>query len=405
MSKFVELNKLVCGDDGVYRSVEQNRKAIFNYSDGEEIEARLFSILSGAQDLSSSSPELQTHISDWPSEYHLSQTRANLLRPFNFSGVKRVLELGCGCGAISRYLGELEGVEVDSIEGSSARAGLAALRCRDLDNVTISVANFNDAIVPENYYDLILFVGVTEYAGRFSNQPTDQQALQDLLAMAKRASSADGVTLIAIENRLGLKYMLGANEDHYAVRFVGLDNYIDSSGIRTYSKAEWGAEIAQAGYSSQRYVYPFPDYKVPTVMVAESAQPSATIKALEGLNSRDYSAPFDLGESEHRVWQGLLEAGNLADHANSFLLLLSDSEKVLSETCDFDLRAYQMPRFEYLSDARHSSADKSIDALKSKLARLQQHTNNLEQKVALMRSSQGWRLLNMIRRFFGKKTL
>ena len=39
------------------------------------------------------------------------------VRPFRMDGVTRVLELGCGCGAISRYLGEQPGVEVDAVEG------------------------------------------------------------------------------------------------------------------------------------------------------------------------------------------------------------------------------------------------------------------------------------------------
>jgi len=213
MTDFVQLNQFTRNADGVFHAAGADLD--FAYSDGENIEATLYQILRDAKDLSSASAELQAQIIDWPTEYHLSQTRANLLRPLNLSGVTRVLELGCGCGSISRYLGEIDGVQVDSVEGSAKRAALAALRCRDLENVRVSVANFNDVEIPSDYYDLVLFVGVTEYAGRFSERATDQQALQDLLALARKATSKSGVTLIAIENRLGLKYMLGANEDHY----------------------------------------------------------------------------------------------------------------------------------------------------------------------------------------------
>jgi len=398
MSNFAELNGLVQGPDGVFCSSSDRSK--FDYSDGEEIETSLFNILSNASDLSSSSAELQSNIVDWPTEYHLSETRANLLRPFNLSGVRRVLELGCGCGSISRYLGEIEGVELDSVEGSAARAGLAALRCRDLDNVSISVANFNQAKIPENYYDLVLFVGVTEYAGRFSDSETDQQALQDLLALAKKATNHDGVTLIGIENRLGLKYMLGANEDHYGLRYVGLDNYVNSTGIRTYSKPEWEREIALANFASCDFVYPFPDYKVPTVMITENANHQAVVGALEGVKSRDYREPFDLGESEHRAWQGLLEAGNFADHANSFLIVLSDSHKSVKRLCEFDLSVYHRPELAYLAA---SDQPTNKQRLRSQIENLQLHTNNLEQKIEFMKRSKGWRLLSVIRRLLGKE--
>ena len=245
MSQIAERNGLQLSSAGVFQAPGETPE--FNYSDGQSVEVRLRDILSSAEDLSSDSDELQAAIEDWPTEYHLSQSRANLVRALDLSGVKRVLELGCGCGSITRYIGEQAGIEVDAVEGSPIRAALAKLRCRDLDSVTIHAGNFNQLDFPNDYYDLVLFVGVTEYAGRFSDQASDEDALQELLGLAQKATTANGVTLVAIENRLGMKYLLGANEDHYGVRFVGLDHYQDSSGIRTYSYDEWHTQIARAG--------------------------------------------------------------------------------------------------------------------------------------------------------------
>ncbi|MCL1894361.1 MAG: protein N-lysine methyltransferase family protein, partial [Holophagaceae bacterium] len=65
-----------------------------------ENEDRLLSILKSAGDISANSRELQFYQTDWPSIYHLSSLRGNLLRPFlgHFSSGKSVLELGAGCG-------------------------------------------------------------------------------------------------------------------------------------------------------------------------------------------------------------------------------------------------------------------------------------------------------------------
>lgn len=404
MSDFIQLNQFTKNAEGVFHAADADFD--FAYSDGENIEAKLFQILRDAKDLSSASTELQAQINDWPTEYHLSPTRANLLRPLKLSGVTRVLELGCGCGSISRYLGEIDGVQVDSVEGSAKRAALAALRCRDLDNVRVSVANFNAMEIPSDYYDLILFVGVTEYAGRFSERGTDQEALQDLLALARKATTNNGVTLIAIENRLGLKYMLGANEDHYGLRFIGLDNYTDSTGIRTYSRAEWQEQIDLAGFSAYKFVYPFPDYKVPTVLASDEADTPAVINALEGLKSRDYIESFDLGESEHRIWQGLLESGNFADHSNSFLILLADNAKILPQVCDFDVAKFQQPKLNYdVASNRERTMHKRAQAQRAQIKRLQSHAQSLEKRIDLMSNSLGWRVVNLARRILGKKEL
>jgi hypothetical protein len=77
----------------------------FTYSDGGAAERYLEGVLASATDLGSSSVELASHIRDWPSEYHLSPKRAQLLRGLAFDPGSRVLEIGAGCGAITRFLG------------------------------------------------------------------------------------------------------------------------------------------------------------------------------------------------------------------------------------------------------------------------------------------------------------
>ena len=330
--KLIQLNQFTRGENRVYFDASKG-EVDFAYSDGQEIEHRLREILKNAQDLSHTSYELKAHIVDWPTEYHLSPVRSNLIRALNLTGVKRVLELGCGCGSITRYLGDFKHedgstLEVDSIEGSPVRAELAALRCRDLPNVDVSTANFNDIEFPQDYYDLVLYVGVAEYAGRFSNRETDEEALQDLLALAKRSSTTDGVVMVAIENRTGFKYVEGANEDHYAKPYIGVHNYAQPAGIRTYTKKEWQSQMEVAGFSATEFIYPFPDYKVPTIFLGESYvdENPFSHNHLEGCRSRDYIKDFHYASKEALFWESTAASKTMGDYANSFMLLMGTSE-------------------------------------------------------------------------------
>ena len=103
------------------------RHAGIAYSDGDALEKGLLATLGQCRDISSSSEQLRGHIRDWPSEYHFSPVRHNLLRPFAIGSATRVLELGCGCGAMTRYLGE-RAASVVAVEGSALRAAIAAER-------------------------------------------------------------------------------------------------------------------------------------------------------------------------------------------------------------------------------------------------------------------------------------
>uniref|UniRef100_UPI0013D6EEFD class I SAM-dependent methyltransferase n=1 Tax=Pseudomonas viridiflava TaxID=33069 RepID=UPI0013D6EEFD len=125
---------------------------------------------------------------------------------------KSVLEIGAGCGAISRYLGEA-GAEVLALEGSPRRAAIAASRTRDLDNVTVLSERFDDFNIDQQF-DVITLVGVLEYASMFS---ADADPAYGMLNRVRKLLKPDGHLFIAIENQLGLKYFAGAPEDHLGI--------------------------------------------------------------------------------------------------------------------------------------------------------------------------------------------
>ena len=183
--------------------------AQFAYSDGDEAEDYLLEVIERAADCSCGSDELARAIRDWPSEYHLSPGRQNLFRALSFQSSQRVLEVGSGGGAMTRYLGE-QGCSVTALEGSRRRARITAARCRGLDNVEVVCDDFArfSAAMP---FDVVTLIGVLEYAPVFFSGPAPARAC---LRRAADALREDGTLVVAIENRFGLKYFNGACEDH-----------------------------------------------------------------------------------------------------------------------------------------------------------------------------------------------
>lgn len=306
----------------------------FDYSDGEEIEQYLQRVLSTTHDRSVQSAALQGAIRDFATRYHLSNQRGNLLTLFDLNAKHRVLEIGCGCGAISRYLGE-QGCQVDAVEGSLIRAELAALRCQDLDNITVYHANANELDLTASRYDVVTFIGVLEYAGRFAESAqSHREAVCDWLRRARSALNDTGVIVIAIENRTGLKYLHGAGEDHFAMPWVGVYDYalppteqdVDlGQHMRTYTRSEWLALLGETGFTHSEFCLPFPDYKLPHLVVTEGV--AGDREQLNGLMELLRSVDQGQGrfsvQDEPMVWRGLSEAGALVDFANSFLIVAS----------------------------------------------------------------------------------
>lgn len=288
------------------------------YSDGVEIEERLHHALKQCQDLSSTSDELRQHIVDWPSEYHFSPLRHALLRPFPTSSGDRVLELGCGCGAMTRYLGET-GATVIAVEGSLTRARIAAERCRDLPNVSIYCDNLAD-FSSDLRFDFVTLIGVLEYAPVFL---PGKEPIVDCLRVARHFLSVSGQLILAIENQLGLKYFNGCGEDHIGQRYFGVNDLYYGHGPVTFGKQELSSQLMAAGLVSQDFFYPFPDYKLPELILTDQGIRDRELRPAEMLYrsaSRDYGGMPQRNFHEYLARDTIARNGLLADMANSFLV-------------------------------------------------------------------------------------
>ncbi|XXK21027.1 class I SAM-dependent methyltransferase [Arenicellales bacterium nBUS_48] len=297
-----------------------------DYSDGVETEHSLETILKNATDLSWRSADFLKDFEDWALNYHLSPARANILRALSLKPGGRVLEVGAGCGVITRFLGD-SGFEVDAIEGSQSRATLAALRCSGLTNVSIVRADFNEVTLPNEGYDVVLFIGVLEYARRFSPQfENSVEAVAHMLRRAARVLTPGGVIVVAIENRMGAKYLFGGAEDHLSRAWAGIAGYPrlgNEAGICTFDAKSWSSIVSNAGLQHS-FFYPLPDYKMPAAVIPETGVNLDGVHSVTWRYPSVHRAENSITSSPMRVQTIALEdAGMLPETADSFGLVLT----------------------------------------------------------------------------------
>ena len=322
---------------GVWLPADQGRD--LDYSDGSETEEKLRSILTTASDLSWRSSAFSKGFGDWALDYHLSPRRGNLLRGLKLKPNSRILEVGAGCGAISRYLGD-HGHCVDALEGSLSRSRLAAMRCSGLESVAVVHGDFNVFNIPGATYDVVLFVGVLEYARRFGNDSLPPQAaVQAMLSKALASLKPDGMIVVAIENRVGGKYLFGGPEDHLTKPWVGLADYPVSGvsdGITTFDRKAWTSMIDGLGaYAS--FFYPLPDYKLPAATISTPGLSRPELNTLLWRYPSEHRAAPNQQLTPARLQSLALEdAGLFADIADSFGIVISPSAAVADDCHAFD---------------------------------------------------------------------
>ena len=327
-----------------------------DYSDGAE--QRVFEILKDANDLSSTSDELATQATSWAERYHLSTARSNLLRPFALPEHTVALEIGAGCGAVTRLLGE-RCATVDALEPVFARARAARLRTRDQEGVEVFVGSVTDLPV-EPVYDLVVVVGVLEYVGNGSMDLVPQREfLQSIAAVLK----SGGSLVLAIENRLGVKYLAGAGEDHTGRVYDSIEGYPQGTVARTFSRTELQALLSGAGLSPTFY-QAFSDYKLTRVVMSDTLidQEPALAWRLPQFPSEDRVGTSSRAINEERLWRALVSDGVGGRFGNSFVVTASKQAPTHDLWPPEQLAAFYQPdrRALFATETRVSCADGNV---------------------------------------------
>ena len=278
-----------------------------DYSDGDAVENHILDIVKTEKGYE----YLQKDYMSWPVFYHLTRQRENIILPIDLKKTDRVLEIGAGMGAVTGALARRAG-KVDCIELSHRRSLVNAYRHQDMDNIEIIVGNFKD-IPLEQVYDAVILIGVLEYSCYYVGGETPYE---DFLARCASALKPGGQIVIAIENKLGMKYFTGAHEDHLGKPFIGIEGYRPDDHVRTFTKSELTGLIKGAGFEEPYYYYPFPDYKLPTLILSDDEIRDADIDVPEFAN-------FDLKVlhlfSQRKAMASLKGTEERALFANSFL--------------------------------------------------------------------------------------
>jgi glycosyltransferase involved in cell wall biosynthesis/SAM-dependent methyltransferase len=316
--------------------MEQDTAHIAEYLDGAE--AEILRCLESTTDRASDSDALAACIHDWPTRYHFSRQRANLLRPLHIWRGARVLDIGAGSGTLSRYLGEI-GADVVALEPTPLRARAASLRCADLPNVRV-VTGAIDSYRETRPFDLVTCIGVLEYA--LGSDASRRAFLEHL----RRVVGTDGTLVVAIENQLGLRYLLGYGEDHLDEPWAGIEGYGGQHRVATPGQRTLGRLLAEAGFDAQRWLYPFPDYKLPSTVVSETVyrRPDAeelVDKILRWPSSGEATQPARLCD-DRRAHRVLLREGLGPAVANSFLVLASRSDAAIDRLVPASFLALHM---------------------------------------------------------------
>jgi len=218
---------------------------------------------------------------DYVFRYALDENRSDFIFLIPLSAQSRVLDIGCGWGAvtigIARRAGEVWGVDstLETLDFVKLRAEQEALS--NIRLVHSDALDFGQLPLPSDYFDVVLLNGVLEWVGIHRKDMPPRQIQILALREIRRVLKPSGTLYLGIENRYSYTYF-GGSPDHSGLPFTSLvprwlANFIMSIArgetYRTYTYSRRGYEqlLKESGFFVERFFVPLPSYREPNYII------------------------------------------------------------------------------------------------------------------------------------------
>ena len=237
----------------------------------------------------------------------LSKIRENILSWYPFKENAKILEIGANLGEITGLLCE-NASKVVAIENSKMKIEFMAKRYADKENLDI-IAGYIENIKLDEKFDYITLIGTLE------RRDVDYKKI---ITIAKELLNDGGKILLALDNKLGIKYFSKTDKTGICVT-----NPVDKKFINIEKLYNYLHEI---GLNNIKTYYPMPDYKLTNVIFTDLRPLSKNDLSRNVVyNSEDTINFYD----ENTVYRELLDLPEnvVKNFMNSYFLEIAYNEQ------------------------------------------------------------------------------
>lgn len=229
-----------------------------------------------------------------------SRLRENILAWYDLGGCSTVLELGCGCGAVTGLLLR-QAERVVAVARDRAEAEVCAERYRDATNLELWAGLRDEAVAevaPEA--DCIIIHDLV-------------RADESLLAQVARLMRPEARLLVTVRNELGYRELASARLDEAGP----LDVKSRAAATPLFSKSKLTRALSKAGLAEQRFWYPFPDHYFTRYVFSDERPPK---HGEISLHADATLAPRCMAHSEDSIAQAFAREGAFGLVSASFFV-------------------------------------------------------------------------------------
>jgi ubiquinone/menaquinone biosynthesis C-methylase UbiE len=224
--------------------------------------------------------------------YVTDESKGDLIYLMNINPGDKVLDLGCGLGAVSVAIAD-RGAQCCAIDISHEQAVFTAMRCHQMGYPDVRAAAAGDDMqlpLADGSLDAVVMNGVLEWvpcADRYEGSPESAQVA--MLKEVHRVLKRGGQLYVSSKNRYALLHFLGGAPDHVSKRpWVGMLSprlqtlltlgRMQDSRARIHSLSGFRRLFEHTGFRERAVYALMPDFRHPKRIVPLSARSPAGFK-------------------------------------------------------------------------------------------------------------------------------
>lgn len=312
--------------------------------------------------------------------YSLSYNTKNIISWYPFEKDSKILEIGARLGELTGVLCD-KAKKVVSVEFSKSRGEAISVRHRNKENLEVIIGDLKD-IKFKDKFDYITMIGILEYAPIVMQT---ENPYEDLIKYAVNLLNKNGKILIAVDNRIGSKYLVGGKSEHYDEVFGSIEEKNDGTS-KLFTKKELEELLDKFKFSNRRFYYPLPDYKFADVIFSDDYLPKNNSKLIYNFIYNENSI---IVADEISLIKEFSNNNEFEEHANSFFVELNNNSKdniikfvnynnLRKPVYSLNLRMYENI---IEKQAQNKEATVHINSIKNNIKLLKDLGINIDEKV------------------------
>lgn len=262
--------------------------------------------------------------------YHIitDPSRSRMLDMMTVPPGGRFLDVGSGWGQVTIPLSRIG--ETFALDQTVNRLRILREIARQEQVLPhLLCGNIHTLPLRQHFFDVIIVNGMLEYTN-LGREEGDRAAHLAVLRKLAAALTGDGCLYIGIENATGLKYILGAPDDHTGKKgFTYRTDRDEGTAARTWALDQYLKLFKEAGLDAETTYGCFPDYKLIRHMVPLEQVDAFLLK--HGLPTSEHSgadgAPLGMDAELRSLYQNFARMGISKYFVPSFGFVLKRSSR------------------------------------------------------------------------------